>query len=425
MDAIKIYEEYFKTKKDVINQMLNYYKDRGKKIALWGAGKKGQGFLNAFDLEGIRVDYIYDKDKGKYGQHLENGQEIVDYHEVKSDVILVANSVFELEVVHLVKEVNSSVKIINLDNIILGDLQLDDVVFSPKLDLTKVRENKICAVVVLYHPDLEVVANIESYVDELDQLYLYDNSEVENEDVINRLSKYTNITYINRGVNLGLPIAFNEVAEMARNNECDWMITFDQDSIAQKGMIVAMREYVDSEACDEKVGIVAPVVNEIDDKKETQDVYSTYCDKVIQSGAMHNLKAMQIIGNYDEKMFIDEVDNEYCARCIVQGYKIVKLNNAILMHNQQDEQVEKKFIEGTTVFIDKFSPDRYYYRYRNALYCYDIYKDTYPLYALDCLNTIRKMKLQLNYDTNYDMHKKAIEEAIADYKNGMMGKREN
>ena len=56
------------------------------------------------------------------------------------------------------------------------------------------------------------------------------------------------------------------------------------------------------------------------------------------------------------------------------------------------------------------------------MYCYDIYKEKYPLYALDCLNTIRKMKLQLKYDTNYNEHKEAVEQAISDYKNGIIGK---
>lgn len=49
MDAVKIYEEYFKRKQDVLSGMVNYYKERGDTIALWGAGKKGTGFLNVAD----------------------------------------------------------------------------------------------------------------------------------------------------------------------------------------------------------------------------------------------------------------------------------------------------------------------------------------------------------------------------------------
>lgn len=53
-------------------------------------------------------------------------------------------------------------------------------------------------------------------------------------------------------------------------------------------------------------------------------------------------------------MFIDEVDFEYCARCIVNGYKIVKVNNAVLMHNMQDINVKRKFVKGVDISIISF-----------------------------------------------------------------------
>lgn len=423
MDAQQIYIDYFKRKEVEIREIIQYYKKQNKTVALWGAGQKGKGFLEVFDNANNVIDYIFDKDSKKFGQHLESGHEIVDYKKNPADIVFIANSVFELEIIHLLREVSPSTKVINIDNIILGDLGTSDIISPLKPDLRQVRNSKICAIVVLYNPDDIVIGNIQSYAKDIDWVYLYDNSEKINASVIDKLKMLPNIEYIKKEENFGLPIAFNEIAEMARVQGYEWMITFDQDSIADTGMVGAMREYVNSRLCNERIAIVAPVVNEIDTKKDVQEVYCTYFDKVIQSGAMHNLEVMDSIGNYDEGMFIDEVDNEYCARCVVNGYKIVKINNALLMHNQQDVKVEKKFVEGTTVFINKFSTARYYYRYRNALYCYDIYKNRYPLYALDCMNTIRKMKLQLKYDVNYEEHKLAVEQAISDYENGIMGKR--
>lgn len=423
MDAVKIYEGYFKKKTEEIGQILSYYREQGKKITLWGAGKKGLGFLKAFDSENKLISCVYDKDVSRVGQRMESGHIIVDYRKEESDLVLVANSVFELEVIHLLKSVGSVAKVINLDNVILGDLKVQDVTDGCGMDLTGVRKSRICAVTVLYQPDMEVVENIKSYANEIEKIFLYDNSENVKVEVVEKLLNLPNVEYVSRRENMGLPVVFNEAAEAARKQGFDWMITFDQDSMAEKGMVSAMREYADSAACRRDTAVIAPVVNEIDNRRETQDIYSTYCDKVIQSGAMHHLAIMEKVGGYDENMFIDEVDNEYCARCIVQGYKIIKLNNALLMHNQQDAAVEKKFVEGTTVFINKFSPDRYYYRYRNALYCHDLYKETYPLYGLDCLNTIRKMKLQLEYDVDREDNRRAVEQAIDDYRKGIMGKR--
>lgn len=423
MDAIKIYEDYFSKKQNVIMQMIQYYKQEGKTIALWGAGKKGIGFLKVIDPDNKIISCIFDKDINKIGVVLETGHIIKDFHKQKIDVIFVANSTFELEVVHILKKISPETAIVNIDNIILGDLEIDDILNEKAVSLHKKRNNKICAVVVLYNPSENVINNINSYVQELDKLYIYDNSTEKNPIIIENLRKIHNVNIIEKCGNFGLSIAFNETSIMAREQGYTWMITFDQDSIATEGMVEAMRKYVDSDLCDNNVAIVAPVVNDIDNSKEVQRNYCTYCEKVIQSGAMHNLNIMHEIGGYDENIFIDEVDSEYCIRCILNGKKIVKLNNALLMHNQQDEKVIKKFIEGTIVYIDKFSSDRYYYKYRNALYCYDKYKDIYPLYALDCENSIRKMKLQLKYDNNEKIHNEAVRQAIEDYKNGKYGKR--
>lgn len=423
MDSDKVYIDYFNRKKEVITKIINYYGKSGKITALWGAGKKGSAFLEAIDPLNKIIACVFDKDEKKLGMYLKTGHEIKDFHKFNVDVVLIANSVFELEVVHILEEINPKIIVINIDNIILGNLEANDIISGKKLDISKKKNNKICAVVILYNPDKTVFQNINSYADELDRVYLYDNSTIKNIEVVEKLKKIKNAVFLGGKGNMGLPAAFNETAILARKENYTWMVTFDQDSIAEAGMVKSMREYADSSACDGKVAIISPVVNEIDNSKMVQKSYCTYCDKVIQSGAMHNLNIMDDIGGYDENMFIDEVDNEYCARCIVNGYKIVKLNNALLMHNQQDEKVVKKFVEGITVFINKFSSDRYYYRYRNALYCYDKYKDIYPLYALDCKNTIRKMDLQLKYDGNLEEHREAVKQAVSDYESGNMGKR--
>lgn len=423
MDAVKIYENYFGKKKDVIIQMAQHYGQEGKTIALWGAGKKGIGFLKVIDPDNKIVSCVFDKDLNKIGTILETGHIIKDFNKQKVDVIFVANSTFELEVVHILEKINPKTTIVNIDNIILGDLEIGNI-FSKKTDIfSKKKNNKICAVVVLYNPCTSVINNIDSYVHELDKVFIYDNSTKKNLEVIESLSKFSNISIIEKDDNFGLSVAFNETSMIAKEQGYTWMITLDQDSVAKSGMVKAMREYVDSNLCDDNVAIVAPVVNDIDDSKEVQRNYYTYCEKVIQSGAMHNLNIMHKIGSYDENIFIDEVDSEYCVRCIINGYKIIKLNNALLMHNQQDEKVVKKFIEGTIVYINKFSSDRYYYKYRNALYCYDKYKDMYPLYALDCQNSIRKIGLQLKYDENFKEHDEAVKQAISDYENGRWGKR--
>lgn len=425
LDESEIYCDYYNKNKEKISQLLEYYIEKGLKIALWGAGRKGTALLRIVDPLCEKISCVFDKNHERIGEKLGTGHTIEDYNQYASDVVLVANSLFELEIIHKLNEASNSAKVINIDNMILGNLSVDDVVFPKAYDKRGIRKNKICAVVVLYNPDEKVTGNIYSYAQELDRLYIYDNSDQKDKSYIENLEKIPNAEYLGQENNNGLAKAFNEAANMARVAGYTWMVTFDQDSFAENGMINAMREFCNSKNCDDKIAVIAPVINDIDKSKITQERYCTYFDKVIQSGAMHNLEIMEKVGGYDEKLFIDLVDYEYCTRCIVNGYKIVKLSNALLMHNQQDDKVKKIFVEGTEVFINKFSSDRYYYRLRNAKYCFDRYKESYPLYALDCQNTIMKLvPLQIKYDKNLEENEKAARQAVSDYEKGKYGKRE-
>lgn len=301
--------------------------------------------LRAIDPQNNKISCVFDKNLKRTGEKLETGHIIKDYHQYFADVVLIANSLFELEIVHKLSEISNDIAVINIDNMILGDLSINDVV-NPKIyNKNSVRQNKICAVVVLYNPDKNVIENIYSYAQELDGLYIYDNSTQKDIGIIEELKKIPNAEYLDKNDNNGLAKAFNEVAVLARNAGYTWMVTFDQDSIAEKGMINAMREFSNSSYCDKDIAIIAPVINDIDKSKVTQKRYCTYFDKVIQSGAMHNLKIMDKVGNYDEKLFIDLVDYEFCTRCIVSRYKIVKLSNACLCTTSRMTQLSRYLLK--------------------------------------------------------------------------------
>lgn len=111
---------------------------------------------------------------------------------------------------------------------------------------------------------------------------------------------------------------------------------------------------------------------------------------ITQSGALHRLDVLRKL-RYDEKLFIDEVDFDYGAQCRVHGKKIIRLNHCELLHQVEDEY--------PTIAVDwrkyqknKYSLSRWYYRYRNALYCTQKYAGTiYQQYFQDGVNGLMKM----------------------------------
>lgn len=415
-----LYEAYFKKGKIAIVNLIDKLFASNKTIAVWGAGKRGIAFLNVYDPDRKRIRYVFDKNEKKYGAILETGHEVADYRKVHVDVVLVMNSIYEMDIKETLTQAGIQVDLINIDNIILGHLDAKSVLEKEQVDLTPVRKVNIAAVTILYNPELTVYDNIITYANDVSIMYIYDNSEKPNEQLIAKLTKLDNVCYIANPANAGLSEPINTVAYKALSRGVDWLFTFDQDSKAGDGMIEQMVAFAQSKLCDESVGIIAP--NLTRQENIAFDCCYTYFDKVYQSGAMHKLAVLKEVGGYDETMFIDPVDYEYCVRMRLHGYSVIKINNAFLKHNIQDEEVEYRFVNGKKMVINKYSPERYYYICRNNLYLSDKYKLTDPVFAHECEDSVTKIQKNVEVDLDCEKHKAAIRKAFHDYEKGIMGK---
>lgn len=421
LDEILIYENYFKTQYDVIHQMLELYLLKGKKVALWGAGARGKAFLNVYDPDHRFIACIYDKNESRFGEVFETGHCICDFRNEPADIVIVANNTFEYKTLRTLRAAQIMSEVINVDSIILGNQSLDEALGGTRLNLEKTRECRILAIVIGYHPDQEVVQNVLSYASQVEKVIFHDNSEYPDAEIERALEKEKNITYYANGMNEGLCVPFNRYIKYAIAEKYDFFLTFDQDSKPEKNMIPLMKQYAESASCKADVGIICPTINEADESDIIQESEITYCDKVYQSGAMHRVSMMQEIGDFDENLFIDEVDHDYCVRARLQGYKIVRINKALLLHNREDREVKEAFIDGKDMFIGKYSAARYYYRYRNAMYCFEKYQNRDPIYALVCQNVIKKINIGVENEVNKKIIQDAIEKAERDYQNGNFG----
>ncbi len=66
----------------------------------------------------------------------------------------------------------------------------------------------IAGMVTLYNSEQEVLNRIETYNSQVDKLYVVDNSEKPDEDLIRKIqSTYTNSEYISNGGNQGIAYA--------------------------------------------------------------------------------------------------------------------------------------------------------------------------------------------------------------------------
>ena len=234
---------------------------------------------------------------------------------------------------------------------------------------------KIAGIVTLYNPDLEISKNIESYLMDLDKLYIIDNTP--NKENKKLLPKSKKIEYLPQYDNLGVATALNIGAKKAIKDKYEWLLTMDQDSKFKKNQLNKMIKYIEENNC-ENIGVISPwhVINTgVKKPKEKID----YPLEVMTSGNLINLKAYKKVNGYKDWYFIDDIDIEYCMNLNINGYKVVRLNYVELKHDLGDIEVKHKL--GRDFVCSNHNYIRRYYMVRNTFYLCSEYQEYFPDYC--------------------------------------------
>ena len=247
----------------------------------------------------------------------------------------------------------------------------------------------IAAGIVLFQPDLDrLKENIYNLSQQLSTVIFYNNG-AENVD-INAWAKNSDmsIVVIGDGINNGIAHALNGIMEKADELGFEWVLTLDQDSIVPSNMISTFEEITKQD----DVAIICP--QNIDSRrkymkavKEPKIESVKMCDT---SGSCTRLSVWKEIGKFDDWLFIDLVDNDYCKRVDLKGYRIIRDNSVVMDHQYGNIEPRGKIAErffigigeilhSTNIqklsFKRKVNPLRVYYENRNVLYLNKKYKE--------------------------------------------------
>lgn len=233
--------------------------------------------------------------------------------------------------------------------------------------------------IVLYNPEIgRLKENIDAIYNQVSRVYCFDNGSVNHNQILSLTVKYSNITLIDGNANLGIAIAINQMAKSAEADGIKWLLTLDQDSICEAQMVDKFSKYTDVE----NVGIICPIV--IDKRRPVEKIPKgdlSDVDFCITSGSFMKLDIFNKIGKMDDWLFIGLVDDEYCYRLRLFGYRIIRLNSVILDH-ELGTLTPCRFAEfflklGNIFSLSKIkalsykrsvSPKRVYYATRNIVY---------------------------------------------------------
>ncbi len=249
---------------------------------------------------------------------------------------------------------------------------------------------KICAVVVTYEPSFVRLAELlTSLWPQVDGLVIVDNasSQAPSETMLPQLKCFKRCHIVALAVNVGLAAGQNEGCYWARTNGFSHVLLLDQDSVPGPSMV---RRLLDKEqqllSQGVSVAVVAPQCR--DDRNDSilpffkigycrvtklfcpgdcADERNCYPDFVISSGSLIRLSVLGEVGLFDEALFIDSVDVEWCYRAANEGYQSVGVFAAVLNHRIGDQVV---IFFGGKLVIYQHSPQRLRYMMRNRIWLY-------------------------------------------------------
>lgn len=229
---------------------------------------------------------------------------------------------------------------------------------------------KFAGVVTLYHPVIEdIINNIQSYLDELDILYVLDNTEEPSDDIRSLFSSDDRIKYVAFHDNKGISYAMNYALRRVR--DYDFLMTMDQDSRFFPNMMKIYKEMIINRE-NENPGItgIYSVNAGVDlakmKGKQTGESSFRHVDTAITSGSMISTKISLAIGGFDENLFIDQVDTEFCYRMKKAGYQIIEFPSVMMHHTIGN--ISYHHILGYKFSSYKHNAIRKYYIVRNQVY---------------------------------------------------------
>lgn len=237
------------------------------------------------------------------------------------------------------------------------------------------------AVVVLYYPDDEVFENINSYIDEIDRIYLVDNSDHENPNY-RALKK---AVYLPMCDNLGFCGGLNVGCRKAIEDGAKVIVTLNQDTYCPAGTIKTLIQRQLKEP-DKVFGtnfkfIYRDGLNRI---FSDEAAYPNNEEKVIwtiTAGNSFTPTAYNSVGGFDERLFIDNLDRDFSIRLIKKGYSIIRLGNLFIYQEPGATKTVNVFFK--TLHIPNLSPLRYYYIFRNERYLRNKYGNDYLEYRVN------------------------------------------
>ena len=236
---------------------------------------------------------------------------------------------------------------------------------------------KVAAIIVSYNPDSNLFDSINLLLNQVEKVIIVDNASKEKYVKYIKSINEDKIEIILNKENLGVATALNIGVRKALENGYEWILTMDQDSKASPDMVKKMFNVYNSINREERKDILSIFPNFVDERIQSIEENSNmnsyeYVDADITSGNLLRKEVFEKVGFFDDSLFIDLVDTDFCMRLNEKGIKMIKIRDAVLYHSLGESKTIKGILGSFNT--SNHSALRRYYMTRNRFYIWEKYK---------------------------------------------------
>jgi rhamnosyltransferase len=284
--------------------------------------------------------------------------------------------------------------------------------------------HRVAACIVSYNPGPELQGVLCSVLPQVSTVFVIDNaSNKESTLALEGLCAQLGATLVANEENIGVAGAYNQAAKVAVSQGYEWMLLLDQDSVAPIELAVQLTRGVDRWSGARLPAVVCPT--SVDSEALAHQLAVCEADVAvgtcINAGSMVRLAAWAAVGGYDEGLFVDYVDFDFCFRCRQRGWEIIQVGGAVMVHGPGSPTTHhllwKRFVTWN------HSALRRYYITRNRILFYRRYWRFDTRWVLrDACYALKETALLVLFESSTREKLRAIGAGIVDGCRGVTGK---
>lgn len=262
----------------------------------------------------------------------------------------------------------------------------------------------VLAVVVAFHPDAALPERLAAVATQVPKVLVLDNTPSPALAIKTACDHISNLEWRAMGANVGLASALNAGIDAARSGGFTYLLTLDQDSLLPKGAVQQLLATIKSQR---NIAVAGPIYHGSTGNRSwipwrrgiflipyspplATGRYESFF--AISSGSLIDIQAAERIGPFDDGLFIDSVDQEFCLRAWRSGYRVVVDSAVDMLHELGVRSAGG--ILGLRGAAPNHSALRRYYIARNRVLLYKRHGLAFPQYVFyDLLGVIREFVL--------------------------------